>query len=104
MKLYVGSLPYQFNDNELAELFSQVGQVDSARIIIDRTTGQSKGFGFVEMNNDQQAQAAMQQLNGTTVGTRTIVVTEAREPQNRGGGYGQQRRGGSGGGYRGGRY
>ncbi len=95
MKLYVGKLPYRTNDQELNDLFAQYGEVVSARIIIDRETGRSKGFGFVEMSNDQDAQNAMNQLNNSMVGGRTIVVNEAQERQNTrgsGGGGGYQRR------------
>jgi RNA recognition motif-containing protein len=95
LKLYVGKLPYQTNDQELADLFGQYGQVLSANVIIDRETGRSKGFGFVEMSNDQEAQSAMNALNNSTVAGRTIVVNEAQERRDapRGGGY----RGGNGG-------
>ena len=114
MRLYVGGLPYQTTDQDLVDLFSQAGQVTFARIITDRDTGRSKGFGFVEMSNDQEAQDAIARLNGTSVGSRTITVNEARERQdsgNRGGGgYGHGggggggRRSGGGGGYRNDRY
>ncbi len=106
MKLYVGRLPYSTTDQELADLFGRIGQVVSATIIIDRETGRSKGFGFVEMSNDQEAQQAINDLNNSTVGGRTIVVNEANERRdNRGGGFGGDRRGGGGdrrggGGYR----
>lgn len=109
MRLYVGGLPYQTTDEELTELFNQAGRVTFARIITDRDTGRSKGFGFVEMSTDQEAQNAIARLNGTSVGSRTITVNEARERQdsgNRGGGYGHGgggRRSG-GGGYRNDRY
>jgi RNA recognition motif-containing protein len=109
MRLYVGGLPYQTTDQDLIDLFNQAGQVTFARIITDRDTGRSKGFGFVEMSNDQEAQDAIARLNGTSVGSRTITVNEARERQdsgNRGGGYGHGggRRSGGGGGYRNDRY
>jgi RNA recognition motif-containing protein len=110
MRLYVGGLPYQTTDQDLVDLFSQAGQVTFARIITDRDTGRSKGFGFVEMSNDQEAQNAIARLNGTSVGSRTITVNEARERQdsgNRGGGYGHGgggRRSGGGSGYRNDRY
>ncbi len=99
MKLYVGKLPYQTTDQDLADIFGQLGQVISATVIMDRETGRSKGFGFVEMSNDQEAQAAIQQLNNSTLEGRTIVVNEANErrEQRGGGGGGFQRRpGGSG--------
>ncbi|HEY4036634.1 MAG TPA: RNA-binding protein [Ktedonobacteraceae bacterium] len=90
MKLYVGKLPYQTTDQDLADLFGQYGQVVSATVIIDRETGRSKGFGFVEMSNNQEAQAAQNQLNNSVVGDRTIVVNEAndrRDTRSSGGGY-----------------
>lgn len=104
MKLYVGKLPYRTSDQELGDLFGQFGEVISATIIIDRETGRSKGFGFVEMSNDEEAQNAMGQLNNSTLEGRTIIVNEAQEKRdNRGGGGGFQRRdsrgGGGGGGY-----
>jgi len=111
MRLYVGGLPYQTTDQDLIDLFSQAGRVTFARIITDRDTGRSKGFGFVEMSSDQEAQEAIARLNGTSVGNRTITVNEARERQdsgNRGGGYGHGGGGGGrrsgGGGYRNDRY
>src|SRR5438105_9633757 len=79
MKLYVGSLPYQTTGEDLAELFGHIGQVVSATVITDRDSGRSKGFGFVEMSNDQEAQTAIAQLNGSNYGNRTIVVNEARD-------------------------
>ncbi len=94
MKLYVGRLPYSTTDQELNDLFSQYGQVLSATIIIDREMNRSKGFGFVEMSDDQEAQNAMNQLNNSTLQGRTIIVNEANERQPRSGG------GGGGGGYR----
>ncbi len=96
LKLYVGKLPYQTTQQELADLFAQYGQVLSANIIIDRETGQSKGFGFVEMSNDQEAQEAVASLNNSDVRGRTIVVNEAHERR--------EQRGGGGGGGGGGRY
>jgi RNA recognition motif-containing protein len=104
MRLYVGGLPYQTTEEDLLDLFGQVGQVTQASVITDRETGRSKGFGFVEMSNDQEAQAAIAQLNGTVLGERTITVNEARERQSNGNrGFGRDRRSDSGG-YRGGRY
>ena len=101
MKLYVGRLPYSTTDQDLTDLFSQLGDVVSATVIIDRETGRSKGFGFVEMSNDQEAQNAISQLNNSTLAGRTIVVNEANERQPRrdgGGGRGgyqsRDRRGG----------
>lgn len=77
-KLYVGGLSYDTSDNTLENLFSQVGPVDSARVIVDRDNGRSKGFGFVEMSNDSDAASAISQLNGTSFEGRTIIVNEAR--------------------------
>ncbi len=81
MRLYVGGLPYQTNENELINLFEQIGPVTSATVITDRETGRSKGFGFVEMGNTEDGEKAIRQLNGTTLDTRTITVNEARERQ-----------------------
>ncbi len=105
MRLYVGGLPYQTNEQDLIDLFAQFGQVISATVITDRDTGRSKGFGFVELGSDDEAHAAIDRLNGSSLGNRTITVNEARErqaSQNRGGGYrggGDRRSGGGGGGY-----
>jgi len=77
-KLYVGGLSYDTSDSGLESLFSQVGAVDSARVIIDRDSGRSKGFGFVEMSNDSDANKAITELNGTSFDGRTITVNEAR--------------------------
>ena len=103
MRLYVGSLSYQTTEQELADLFGQVGQVVSATVITDRDSGRSKGFGFVEMSNDDEARKAIDQLNGTTLGSRQIIVNEAREKRdnsygggNRSGGGYNNSRGGSG--------
>jgi RNA recognition motif-containing protein len=84
MRLYVGGLPYQTNENDLISLFEQVGAVTSATVITDRETGRSKGFGFVEMSSIEDGQRAIAQLNGTLLGDRTITVNEARERQNAG--------------------
>ncbi|GCE28272.1 RNA-binding protein [Dictyobacter alpinus] len=81
MRLYVGGLPYQTTEQDLGDLFAQVGEVTQASVITDRDTGRSKGFGFVEMASDGEAQAAISQLNGTLLGNRTIIVNEARERQ-----------------------
>ena len=99
--LYVGNLSYDVNDSTLEQLFGEHGTVDSAKVIMDRDTGRSKGFGFVEMESDQEAQAAIEALNGQDHGGRALTVNEAkpREPRSGGrGGYG----GGGGGGGRGG--
>jgi cold-inducible RNA-binding protein len=82
MRLYVGGLPYQTTEQDLLELFGQAGQVSGATVITDRNTGRSKGFAFVEMSNDQEARAAIERLNGTTLGDRSITVNEARERSN----------------------
>lgn len=89
-KLYVGGLAYSVNDQELEQLFAAHGTVTSATVIKDRDSGQSKGFGFVEMSTDEEAQAAIKALNDTEVGGRKIIVNEARpqEDRPRGGGGG----------------
>jgi RNA recognition motif-containing protein len=84
MRLYVGGLPYQTNENDLISLFEQVGNVTSATVITDRETGRSKGFGFVDMGTTEDGQRAITQLNGTLLGNRTITVNEARERQTSG--------------------
>jgi RNA recognition motif-containing protein len=98
-RIYVGSLPYSVDERQLETLFGQYGQVSDVQVITDRMTGQAKGFAFVEMANDDEAQKAIAGLNGTEVGGRTLTVNEARERENRGGGSGG---GGYGGGNRGG--
>ena len=80
MKLYVGNLPYNISDDQLQAMFAKFGTPDSARVITDRDTGQSKGFGFVEFSNPEQAKAALA-LNGTEFGGRSLKVNEAR-PKN----------------------
>jgi RNA recognition motif-containing protein len=85
MRLYVGGLPYQTNEQDLQDLFAPFGQVVSATVITDRATGRSKGFGFVELSSDQEAHSAIEGLNGTSYGSRTITVNEARERQSSGG-------------------
>ena len=91
-KLFIGSLAWATTDESLSALFSQVGTVTSARVITDRATGRSKGFGFVEMSTEEEAQKAVAELNGKDLDGRTIVVNEARpmEPRgnNRSGGFG----------------
>ncbi len=87
-KLYVGNLPYNTSDADLEQLFAQHGQVQSAQVITDRATGRSKGFGFVEMSNDQEAQAAIAALNGKDFGGRPLTVNEAKPREDRGGGGG----------------
>ena len=96
---YVGNLSYGMTDSDLEQLFADHGTVRSAQVIMDRDTGRPKGFGFVEMSNDQEAQAAIDALNGAQVGGRSLTVNEARPREDRGGGGG---RGGYGGGGRGG--
>jgi RNA recognition motif-containing protein len=99
-KLYVGNLAYGVGDGDLQQLFEAFGTVQSAQVIMDRDTGRSKGFGFVEMGSDQEAQAAITGLNGKEVEGRALTVNEAR-PKTEGGGRGG---GGGGGGGRGGGY
>lgn len=97
-KLYVGNLSYSVNSSELEQLFAQYGTVQSAQVIQDRETGRSKGFGFVEMSNDAEAQAAIQGLNEQEHNGRPLAVNEARPREDRGGGGGRGGRGGYGGG------
>lgn len=92
-KLYVGGLPYSTTEGQLAELFSAHGTVESTRVITDRVTGRSRGFGFVEMSTEAEAQDAMESLNGTTYEGRTLTVNEARPRENREGRGGNQGRG-----------
>lgn len=102
-KLYVGNLPFTMSGSELEQLFAAHGTVTSAQVISDRETGRSKGFGFVEMASDGEAQAAIDALNGQQHGGRALTVNEARPKENRGGGGGGGGRGfGGGGGGRGG--
>ena len=102
-KLYVGNLPYSFRDEDLLNAFSAHGSVSSAKVMMERDTGRSKGFGFVEMGSDAEAQAAIGAMNGQQYGGRGLVVNEARpmepRPPRSGGGFGG---GGGGGGYGGG--
>jgi hypothetical protein len=100
-KLYVGNLPYSVRDSDLEQAFGQFGAVTSAKVMMERDTGRSKGFGFVEMGSDAEAQAAIEGMNGQPLGGRSVVVNEARPMESRpprSGGYG----GGGGGGYGGG--
>ena len=113
-KLYVGNLPYSVRDGDLEQAFGQFGSVTSAKVMMERDTGRSKGFGFVEMGSDAEAQAAINGMNGQPLGGRSVVVNEARPMEARpprsggfggggGGGYGGGgRREGGGGGYGGG--
>lgn len=103
-KLYVGSLSYETTENTLREAFSKAGQVESAAIIIDKMSGRSKGFGFVEMSSDEEAQKAIEMFNEKELDGRKIIVNEARpmepRPQRGGGGFNRGNRGGFGGGRR----
>src|SRR5690348_18427555 len=87
-KLYVGNLSYDVTDSALEQMFAAHGTVQSAQVIMDRDTGRSKGFGFVEMGSDQEAQAAIQAMNGQMVGGRSLTVNEAKPREDRGGGRG----------------
>ena len=106
MNIYAGNLSWNLKDQDLQNLFATHGEVSSAKIVTDKFTGRSKGFGFVEMPNDDQAQAAIAALNGSEVDGRNIVVNESRPKQEGGGGGGFKKRsfggGGGGGGYKGG--
>jgi RNA recognition motif-containing protein len=95
-KLYVGNLPYEVGETELQELFARAGSVESAKVMRDQATGRARGFGFVEMSTDEEAQHAIDSLNGTQVGGRNLTVNEARPQAARSGGGG----GGFGGGHR----
>jgi RNA recognition motif-containing protein len=100
-KLYVGNLPYTVRDEDLQQAFSAYGSVNSAKVMMERDTGRSKGFGFVEMGNDAEAQAAVEGMNGQSLGGRSLVVNEARPmearpPRTGGGGFGGPRGGGGG--------
>jgi RNA recognition motif-containing protein len=97
-KIYVGNLPFSATDDSLREMFEQAGHVESARIITDRDTGRSKGFGFVEMSTQQEASEAIKKFNGTELDGRSLTVNEARPMTPREGGGG----GGGRGGHRGG--
>ena len=111
-KLYVGNLPYSVRDSDLEQSFGQFGSVSSAKVMMERDTGRSKGFGFVEMGSDAEALAAIEGMNGAPLGGRSLVVNEARPMEPRpprsggggggGGGYGGGGRDGGGGGYGGG--
>ncbi len=93
-KLYVGGLPYSVTEGRLEELFTQHGSVQSARVIADKFTGQSRGFGFVEMATSEEAQKAIEALNGTKLEGRTLIVNEARPQEKRRSGGGENRWGG----------
>ena len=100
-KLYVGNLPYSVRDSDLEQAFGQFGAVTSAKVMMERDTGRSKGFGFVEMGSDAEAQAAISGMNGQPLGGRSVVVNEARPMEQRPRGYGGGG-GDGGGGYGGG--
>jgi cold-inducible RNA-binding protein len=100
-KLYVGNLPYTVRDEDLQQAFGDFGSVSSAKVMMERDTGRSKGFGFVEMGSDTEAQAAIEGMNGQSLGGRSLVVNEARPmearpPRTGGGGFGGGRREGGG--------
>ena len=101
-KLYVGNLGYNIEKSDLEQMFAAHGTVTSVQVIMDRDTGRSKGFGFVEMGSDQEAQAAIQALNGKNIDGRSLNVNEARSQEERGGGGGGRGGGRPGGGGRGG--
>ena len=100
--IYVGNLPYDTTGDDLVELFQAYGSVSSGQVIIDKFSGRSRGFGFVEMAEDVEAQAAIEALNGTPYGGRPLTVNEARPREERGGGGGRGGSGGGGGGNYGG--
>lgn len=95
MNIYVGNLPFNLGEEDLREIFEEYGQVSSAKIITDKFTGRGKGFGFVEMDSDDEANNAIQELNNAEVGGRNIKVNESKPRPS----YGNDRRGGGGGGY-----
>ncbi|OPF65561.1 MULTISPECIES: RNA-binding protein [Hydrogenophaga] len=98
-KLYVGNLPYSVRDDDLQQAFSEFGSVSSAKVMMERDTGRSKGFGFVEMGSDAEAQAAINGMNGQSLGGRSVTVNEARPMEARPprtGGFGGDRSGGGG--------
>ena len=90
-KLYVGNLPYSVTEDRLSDAFADCGTVDSARVITDRDTGRSKGFGFVEMSSDDEAQAAIEKFDGQDFEGRSVKVNEAKPREDRGGGGGRGR-------------
>jgi RNA recognition motif-containing protein len=104
MKLYVGNLNFKTTGEDLQELFGQVGTVESASVVMDRDTGRSRGFGFVEMSSNEEGQKAIEQFNGKEFNGRNLSVNEARPREDRGGGGGRGGYGGGGGGGRGGGY
>jgi cold-inducible RNA-binding protein len=102
MKIYVGNLPFTTSEDDLRAMFSQYGTPSSATVVTDRMSGRSRGFGFVEIDDPEQARAAIAALNGKDFGGRALTVNEARPQGERGGGGGRGPRGGGGGGGRGG--
>lgn len=98
MKLYVGNLPFSVGDDELRQMFEPHGQVESAQVVMDRETGRSRGFGFVQMANDGEGNTAIEALNGYAMNGRALTVNQARERTERSGGGGGGGRGGYGGG------
>ncbi len=101
MNLFVAGLPYDLDDDELMEIFEKFGAVNSAKVAMDKETGKSRGFGFVDMQNDAEAKDAIENLNDISLGKKPLVVKQAEERQGGGGG-GSQGGSGGGGGYRGG--
>jgi RNA recognition motif-containing protein len=99
-KLYVGNVPYSMRDDDLQQHFARFGAVVSSKIMLDRDTGRSKGFGFVEMGSPESAQGAIRGMNGQSFDGRELVVNEARPREERSGGFGGGNRGGYGGGHR----
>ena len=91
-KIYVGGLPFSATEQQLSDLFTPHGTVQSARVITDRVTGQSRGFGFIEMSSSEEAQKAISSLNGTEMGGRSLTVNEAKPQESRSGGGGGGRR------------
>lgn len=91
-KLYVGNLPYQVDENELQQLFARCGGVESVTVMRDQATGRARGFGFVEMSTHEDAQKAIDTINGTELGGRTLTVNEARPKPARAGGFGGEPR------------
>lgn len=98
MKLYVGNLSYEMSESELSDLFAPFGTIESAKVITDKYTGNSKGFGFVEMSSREEGEKAISELNGKQINNRAITVNEARPKPDRGGSGGGHRSGGGGGG------